>query len=109
MNGDYRTLKQPLARRTEVCARWAGDEFIVLLERIEMKEQVEEIARQIIQTIHDLRDVDGLEVHVTASIGIAIYPNDGSEGNALLQHADQAMYEAKTTGKNSCRFYSPLQ
>jgi diguanylate cyclase (GGDEF)-like protein/PAS domain S-box-containing protein len=92
-----------------VCARWAGDEFIVLLERIERKEQVEEIARQIIQTIHDLREVDGLGVHVTASIGIAIYPKDGSEGKALLQHADQAMYEAKIRGKNNCRFYSPLQ
>ena len=56
---------------------------------------MEEIAQQIIQAIHDLREVDGLEVHVTASIGVAIYPKDGSEGKDLLQHADQAMYEAK--------------
>ncbi|MFC5652598.1 diguanylate cyclase [Paenibacillus solisilvae] len=43
---------------------------------------------------------------VTASIGIAVYPGDGVDGTELLRRADQAMYEAKTKGKNSCRFYS---
>lgn len=92
-----------------LCARWAGDEFIVLLEPIGTKEQAEEIARKIIHTIDDLREVDGLEAHVTASIGIAVYPKDGSEGKDLLQHADQAMYEAKIRGKNNCCFYSAAQ
>lgn len=91
-----------------VCARWAGDEFIVLLEVLEGREQLEEIAESIIQAVHDLRIVDGMEINVTASIGVAIYPNDGSEGKTLLQHADQAMYEAKMKGKNNCCFYSSL-
>ncbi|MBW5448836.1 diguanylate cyclase [Cohnella sp. CFH 77786] len=91
-----------------VCARWAGDEFIVLLEVIDHQEQLEEIARTIIQAIQELREIDGMEVRVTASIGVAIYPNDGSEGKTLIQHADQAMYEAKMRGKNNCCFYSSV-
>jgi diguanylate cyclase (GGDEF)-like protein/PAS domain S-box-containing protein len=89
-----------------VSTRWAGDEFIVLIETIDKKEQLEAIALEIIQAVHDLREVDGLEIHVTASIGVAIFSQDGSDGKTLLQHADQAMYEAKMRGKNNCCFYS---
>jgi diguanylate cyclase (GGDEF)-like protein/PAS domain S-box-containing protein len=91
-----------------VCARWAGDEFIVLLEAIENKMQVEEIAQSIILAIQELDEIDGMEIRVTASIGVAIYPNDGTEGKTLLQHADQAMYEAKMRGKNNCCFFSSV-
>ncbi|MFD2615302.1 diguanylate cyclase domain-containing protein [Paenibacillus gansuensis] len=89
-----------------LCARWAGDEFIVLLEEIENNEQLAEVANRIILSIQELRFIDGFEINVTASIGVAIYPEDGSEGKMLLQHADQAMYEAKLRGKNRCCFYS---
>ncbi|WP_308638790.1 diguanylate cyclase domain-containing protein [Paenibacillus silvisoli] len=91
-----------------MCARWAGDEFIVLLENIESNEQLTEIADRIIQAIQEMREIDGIEVSVTASIGVAIYPQDGMEGKMLLHHADQAMYEAKMKGKNTCCFYNAL-
>ncbi|CAH1227239.1 hypothetical protein PAECIP111891_06104 [Paenibacillus allorhizoplanae] len=84
-----------------ICARWAGDEFIVLVENMESKEKLIEIADTIIQGIQTLREIDGMEVQVTTSIGVAIYPKDGVEGKTLLQHADQAMYEAKLRGKNN--------
>ncbi|WNR44867.1 diguanylate cyclase domain-containing protein [Paenibacillus roseipurpureus] len=91
-----------------ICARWAGDEFIVLLNRLETEEQLEQIAQTIIQTINELDTVDGKEIHVTASIGVAIYPIDGTIGKTLLQHADQAMYEAKMRGKNNYCLYAAI-
>ncbi|REE94598.1 diguanylate cyclase (GGDEF)-like protein [Paenibacillus taihuensis] len=100
------SLLQLCVGSSGVCARWAGDEFIVLLEDIQNRDQLEALAEQIIHAIEQLREIDGVPIHVTASIGVAIYPNDGSEGKTLLMHADQAMYEAKLKGKNNCCFYS---
>ncbi|SEO94659.1 diguanylate cyclase domain-containing protein [Paenibacillus sp. OV219] len=101
-------ILQLCVRSSGVCARWAGDEFIVLLDDVQNSAQLEALGEQIIHVIEQLDEVDGVKLQVTASIGIAIYPNDGSEGKTLLMHADQAMYEAKMKGKNNCCFYSAV-
>lgn len=89
-----------------ICARWAGDEFVVMLENIDNNAQLKEIAGNIIRSIQEINDIDGISLSVTASIGIAVYPNDGADGKSLLKHADLAMYEAKVRGKNNMYFYS---
>ena len=89
-----------------ISARWAGDEFVVLIENADDSTELEDTARAIIRTIRQLDVIDGRRVSVSASIGIAVYPEDGTEGTALLQRADQAMYEAKARGKNNYCFSS---
>ncbi|WP_308636863.1 diguanylate cyclase domain-containing protein [Paenibacillus silvisoli] len=89
-----------------ICARWAGDEFVVLMDDAISDRQPEELALELIQAIRQLDIVHGRRVHVGASIGIAAFPEDASDGALLLQKADQAMYQAKTSGKGCYRFYS---
>ncbi len=108
-------LLQEVTKSLQICigdvgvsTRWAGDEFVLLLEHLDSRIQVEEIAYSIIHAISELRLIDGKEIHVTASIGIAIYPQDAKEGEALLTCADHAMYQAKESGKNRYCFYSDM-
>jgi diguanylate cyclase (GGDEF)-like protein/PAS domain S-box-containing protein len=87
-------------------ARLGGDEFTVLLEDIQKPEIAGEVANRIKDTIAGLYNVGGHEVHITPSIGIALFPQDGSNVDELLKNADTAMYHAKRLGKNNCQFYS---
>lgn len=87
-------------------ARLGGDEFTVLLENIHEPETAGDVASRIKDAIAGLYNVGGYEVHITPSIGIAIFPQDGSNVDELLKNADTAMYHAKRLGKNNCQFYS---
>ncbi|HIP37882.1 MAG TPA: EAL domain-containing protein [Desulfocapsa sulfexigens] len=86
-------------------ARLGGDEFIILLSDISEPENAAIVARRILQEMQKSHNLEGHEVSVTTSIGISIFPTDGEEGEALLQHADSAMYHAKDTGRNNYQFY----
>lgn len=87
-------------------ARLGGDEFTILLEDINEPEVAGDVASRIKDTIAGLYNVGGHEVHITPSIGIAIFPQDGKSVDELLKNADTAMYHAKRLGKNNCQFYS---
>ncbi len=86
-------------------ARLGGDEFIVLLTEIESMQDVAKVSKRILNILSQPFRLDGYEVFVTASIGIAVYPNDGEDMNTLLKNADTAMYQAKERGKNNFQFY----
>ncbi|SFT24410.1 diguanylate cyclase domain-containing protein [Paenibacillus sp. BC26] len=88
------------------CARWAGDEFVVLVDEAVGDIRPEELALDLIRAIRQLDIVDGKRIQISASIGIAIYPDDTMDGTKLLQYADQAMYEAKTKGRGTFCFYT---
>jgi diguanylate cyclase (GGDEF)-like protein/PAS domain S-box-containing protein len=94
-------------REGDTVGRHGGDEFVVLIEQYESAMQVAGVAQKIIDQAGMPYVFDGHEFHVSASIGIATYPNDGQDGSALLKHADIAMYRAKEAGKNQYQFYSP--
>jgi diguanylate cyclase (GGDEF)-like protein len=94
-------------REGDTVGRHGGDEFVVLIEQYESAVQVAGVAQKIIDTVAMPYYFDGHESHVSASIGIATYPNDGQDGETLLKHADIAMYRAKEAGKNQYQFYSP--
>lgn len=100
-------LKQ-CVRQSDTVARLGGDEFIVLLEDLGESERVAVVAGKILAGIARPFDIFGQEVHVTASVGISIYPEDGKDEQTLMKHADIAMYHAKQEGKNNYQFHTEL-
>lgn len=89
-------------------ARLGGDEFTALILNIECPEDATLVAQRIGESMRRPFTLEGREVTVTASIGIALYPEDGSDGATLLRHADTAMYHAKQSGRDNTQSYRPL-
>jgi diguanylate cyclase (GGDEF)-like protein len=92
-------------RREDTVARLGGDEFVVLLEGLGRPQEIENVAKNILGRMHDEFRIEGTPLRVTASIGIATYPEDGDTAEALLKSADMAMYDAKQNGRNMYRFF----
>ena len=90
---------------TDVVARLGGDEFIVLLPNLPHPMAAHNIAQRIIDNVSQPIVIHKEEVFVSASIGIALYPDDGETPESLLRNADLAMYHAKSSGKNQLQFY----
>jgi len=76
-------------------ARWGGDEFVAVVPAMREPELAAQFAQRLITSVGDAVDVDGLDLLVTVSAGIAVYPTDGDEPGVLIRNADTAMYEAK--------------
>ena len=93
-------------RRTDTLARLAGDEFVILLNEIGGSQDAESIASNVLADIGRPVALAGLDVHISASIGISVYPDDGRDAETLLQHADAAMYHAKKNGRSSFQFFT---
>ncbi|HHM05307.1 MAG TPA: EAL domain-containing protein [Gammaproteobacteria bacterium] len=93
-------------RAEDTVARLGGDEFVLLLEEISSVNKLTAVSQKILEALSEPVQVQRHELFVTASIGIALYPSDGTTAEALLKHADIAMYQAKDQGRNTCRYYS---
>jgi diguanylate cyclase (GGDEF)-like protein len=89
-----------LVREGDTLARMGGDEFVILLPRIADATEAASVAERVITCLRSDRVLQG-EFGVTASVGIATYPTDGADSEALLRVADQAMYAAKSHGGNT--------
>lgn len=87
-------------------ARLGGDEFVVLLTDIGKVEDAANVAQRIAKRIADSYDIKGSVVNISTTIGISVYPADGSDAEMLLKNADIAMYHAKKKGRNRFQFYS---
>ena len=94
-------------RPYDILARMGGDEFTALLDSLEHPEDAARVAEKLIELISVRHRVDGLEVTLGASIGIACFPECGQTVDGLLRAADMAMYEAKRAGRQQYRFFSP--
>jgi diguanylate cyclase (GGDEF)-like protein/PAS domain S-box-containing protein len=94
-------------RRTDIAARWGGDEFVVLLDPVRSSADAMRVAQKLVADISRPLPVGAGTVDVSCSIGIATYPEDGVSEHRLLDHADVAMYEAKSSGRNQARLYRP--
>lgn len=103
--GIARRLHENL-RDGDTIARFGGDEFVILLEDINRDTDITAMAHKLLEALRPTFDIKGMELHITASIGISLYPADGDEAQTLLRNADSAMYRAKETGKNTFQFYS---
>jgi diguanylate cyclase (GGDEF)-like protein len=93
-------------RSSDVVARLGGDEFVVILEQTAERPEVERIAGELLSVLSQPLQLSGHECHTTASIGIAMYPSDGTDMQTLTKNADMAMYLAKEDGKNGFRFFT---
>ncbi len=92
---------------SDTVARLGGDEFTILLPQISHEEDAAKVAQKVLQAFEQPWIIDGQEFVITASIGIALYPNDGQDAETLLRHADTAMYRAKDKGKNNYQLFTP--
>lgn len=90
----------------QMLARLGGDEFTVLLSDLREATDAATVSQRIIDVLSEPFEINGSEVRIGASIGISIFPRDGSDYQAILKSADMAMYQAKEEGKNTYRYYS---
>ncbi|MEH2301743.1 EAL domain-containing protein [Nostoc sp.] len=95
-----------LLRGGDTIARWGGDEFTILLPRVNDIEEVNQVAQRILQALEDAFHLQGHELYVTASLGIALLDDNSPDAETLIQHADAALYYAKDKGRNNYQFYS---
>jgi diguanylate cyclase (GGDEF)-like protein len=93
-------------RSSDVVARLGGDEFVVILEKTAEGHDVETTALRLLSALSQPVQLSGHECHTTASIGIAMFPADGTDAQTLTKNADMAMYLAKEDGKNGFRFFT---
>ncbi len=94
-------------RSIDFIARLGGDEFVIVLDDIKSSKIASKIAEKILTALADPVELASQEVFISSSIGITLFPDDGSNVNDLLKHADVAMYKAKDKGRNNYQFYTP--
>ena len=94
-------------RQHDTIARQGGDEFIVLLDELEGHRGATRVAQKILEALRAPFKVAGLDQHVSGSIGLALYPDDGRDAATLLKNADTAMFHGKALGKNTYQFFTP--
>ena len=92
-------------RASDTVARLGGDEFTVILEDVEATTEVEAVAEGVIESLSKPYRVEGLEINVTPSVGVSLFPEGGSSAAELMRHADTAMYRAKGEGGNTLEVY----
>lgn len=93
-------------RGTDTVARWGGDEFTVLLPDINSPEDAVRTAQRIQESLKPVFKLEEQSLHITSSIGIALYPDDGEDAETLVKNADAALYRAKERGRNNYQFYN---
>jgi diguanylate cyclase (GGDEF)-like protein/PAS domain S-box-containing protein len=107
-------LLQSIAKRLVDCvrdsdtvSRQGGDEFVVLLSEVEQSEDASITASRMLRAVAGAHSIDQHDLHVTASIGVSVYPDDGLDAETLIKNADTAMYQAKENGRQSHQFFKP--
>ena len=107
-------LLQSVAKRLQECvrspdtvSRQGGDEFVVLLQEVQKPRNAAITARRVLQAVSEIHSIDQHDLSVTASIGVSMYPDDGSNAETLMKNADTAMYQAKDHGRQCYKFFKP--
>ena len=93
-------------RESDTVARLGGDEFTVIVAELDAPIKIQRIAQKILRTLSAPFYLEGEMAYVSASIGITLFPDDGTDSAELLNHADQAMYEAKNLGRNRFSYFT---
>ena len=94
-------------RSPDTASRNGGDEFILVLQEMVEPNQAAVTARRVLQVLAGPHRIRDLELHVSASIGVSVYPEDGPDAETLIKNADTAMYQAKADGRKQFRFFTP--
>jgi len=96
-------------RSSDTVSRQGGDEFVVLLSEMEQSEDAAISAMRLLQAVAEAHTIDQHDLHVTTSIGVSVFPDDGMDAETLIKNADTAMYQAKENGRQSYQFFkSPM-
>jgi diguanylate cyclase (GGDEF)-like protein len=93
-------------RESDTVARIGGDEFVAVLPEISHPNNAAHVAQKFVKTLASPFHLDGHELYISASIGIAMFPGDGTEPDSLVKNSDTAMYHAKAQGKNNFKFFT---
>jgi diguanylate cyclase (GGDEF)-like protein/PAS domain S-box-containing protein len=94
-------------RSSDTVSRQGGDEFVVLLSDVQHVEDAAVSARRILKAVAEAHSIDQHDLHVTTSIGVGVYPDDGGDAETLIKNADTAMYQAKENGRQGYQFFQP--
>ncbi len=92
-------------RSNDIIARWGGDEFTLLLPEINDVKEAAYIVQRILAALKPAFDIENYHLHISTSIGIALYPMHGEDGETLIKNADAALYRVKSQGRNNYQFY----
>ena len=103
---EFAVRLRSLLREGDTVARLGGDEFVIILADIKEPEDAARLAIKVLDAFLAPVLAEGRELHVTTSIGVSVYPEDGDEADTLLRHADAAMYRAKSQGRNGFQCYT---
>ena len=108
-------LLQSVARRLVDCirapdtvSRQGGDEFVLLLTEVDRPEGAASAAGRVLRALSESHSIDRHDLHVTTSVGISFYPDDGLNAETLIKNADTAMYQAKGNGRQGYQFFEPI-
>ncbi len=94
-------------RAPDTVSRLGGDEFVVLIQELQSPEDAGTTAGRLLKTVADVHRIDQHEIHLTASIGVTVYPSDAQDAETLIMNADTAMYHAKKKGRQMYEFFKP--
>lgn len=97
-------MQEPLGTEDYV-SRLGGDEFTVLIEHVDKEEDIIALAEDIQRAFHRPMNISGRDIHLSCSMGIAVYPDDGEDADALLKRADTALYSVKERGRSGYAFF----
>jgi diguanylate cyclase (GGDEF)-like protein/PAS domain S-box-containing protein len=106
-------LLQEVTRRIRLCVRGSdtvsrqgGDEYVIMLPNLDDLGDIMQVVNKLIESIANPYELEGHAVHVTTSLGVSVYPQDGADIETLIKNADTAMYQAKYAGRNGYRFFT---
>jgi diguanylate cyclase (GGDEF)-like protein/PAS domain S-box-containing protein len=94
-------------RGSDTVSRQGGDEFVVLLSEVEHSDDAAITAKRMLHAVAEAHSINQHDLHVTTSIGVSVYPDDGPDAETLIKNADTAMYQAKENGRQSYQFFKP--
>jgi len=94
-------------RGSDTVSRQGGDEFVVLLSEVEQSEDAAITAGRMLRAVAEGHSIGQHDLHITTSIGVSVYPDDGKDAETLIKNADTAMYQAKENGRQSYQFFKP--
>jgi diguanylate cyclase (GGDEF)-like protein/PAS domain S-box-containing protein len=94
-------------RASDTVSRQGGDEFVILISEVEHPEDAAATAKRILHAVAEPHAIGTHELHITTSIGVSVYPNDGLDAETLIKNADTAMYQAKENGRQGLQFFKP--
>jgi diguanylate cyclase (GGDEF)-like protein len=93
-------------RRSDTVSRHGGDEFVVLLSDAAQWEDAATTGKRLLRMVAEAHSIDQHDLHITTSIGISVYPDDGLDAETLIKNADTAMYQAKENGRRRYQFFT---